>query len=162
ELERGNLDRRRAGRDDERLRGRDRLGGAFRGLHLDGARAGHARRAHDELDAVALEETAYAAGQLLDDAALPVLHLHDVDFDALGEDAHARAVVLHLLVGVARRDERLRRDAAPVEADAADFLFLDADDLLLQLPETDRARITAGATTNHNHIAGSVRHLGAL
>ena len=53
-------------------------------------------------------------------------------------DAHRRAV-LGLLVEVGRGDERLGRDAAPVEADAADLFLLDAGDLLLELAEPDGA-----------------------
>ena len=158
ELERRDLDRRGAGRDDDRLRRLDRLGATFVGLHFDGARSRDARVAHHELDAVALEEAADAAGQLLDDAALPLLHLEDVHADTVRHDAHRRAVVLHLLVGVAGADERLRRHAAPVEADAADLLFFNADDFLLQLAETDRTAVAAGAAADHHHIAGSLRH----
>ncbi len=69
-----------------------------------------------------------------------------------------RALVLHLLVGVAGADEGLRRDAAPVEADAADLFLLDADDLLLQLAEPDRTSVAARTTADHHHIAGSLRH----
>src|SRR5262249_1287776 len=102
---------------------------------------------------------ANAAGELLDDAVLPLLHLRNVDANSVGDDAHPRAVILHLLVSVAGADERLGRHAPPVEANAADLFLLDADDLLLQLSAPNRADIAARAATDHHHVAGSLRHL---
>ena len=115
------------------------------------------RLAVEELDAVALEERADAAGELLDDAVLPVLQLVRVDARVVDQKAEAGAA-LHLLEGVARRDDGLARHAAPVEAHAADFLLLDAEDLLLELSEADRAGIAAGSAADDDRVVGLVGH----
>ena len=68
------------------------------------------------------------------------------------------APCLDLLEGVARRDDGLARHAAPVQAHAADLVLLDAEDLLLQLPEADGAGVAAGAAADHDRVVGLVGH----
>src|SRR5262249_27621261 len=143
--EAGDLGRPRAGRDDDVLG--DERGGAGRALDDDtmavGAGLAEARLAHDDLGAVALEQGLDAAGQLVDDAALPGLQLLHVD-GRLGGDRDAELVgVADLLERLGRVDDRLRRDAADVQADAAHVLALDDARLDLELPEPDAGRVPA-------------------
>ena len=90
-------------------------------------------RAVDDLDAVALEQRADAAGQLVDDAALPRLQLLHVE-RGLARDRDAEVVgVAHLLEHLRGVNDGLRRDAPDVEADAAHVLALDDGGLDLEL-----------------------------
>src|SRR5690606_5936105 len=91
EIEAGDDDRPRAGGEDDAL-GDDAGGVAAVFDDHDVAvavAALEARRADGELGAVGLEELLDAAGELADDAALPLLHLLHVDRRrALDGDAH--------------------------------------------------------------------------
>src|ERR1035438_7792400 len=121
-----------AARDDDRLGRLDDLRRAFAGLHGDGLGAGDAGVAVEKVDPVGLEERPDAARELLDDALFPVLELVRVDARVVDHEAERRAA-LHLLEGVARGDDGLAWDAPPVEANAAHFVFFDAEHLLLEL-----------------------------
>jgi hypothetical protein len=157
ELERRDLDGRAARRDHDRLRRVDRFGRALARLHSDLLRRDERRLSVEEVDAIAAEEPLHATSELLDDAVFPILHLVRVHADVVRHETDRRAV-LRLLERVRRRDERLARHAAPVEAHAADLFFFDAEDFLLELPETDGAPVPAGAATDHDHVVRFVRH----
>ncbi|MNS79727.1 hypothetical protein D3C72_1133890 [compost metagenome] len=53
---------------------------------------------------------------------------------------------------LARLQQGLGRDAAPVQADAAQVLALDDGDLQAQLAGADRRDVTAGARTDDDEI----------
>ena len=144
DLEAGDLDRQRAGGDDDVL-GLDDVGRAAVGV-LDPDRAGadELGRAVDVGRAVALDQALDAGRQLLDDPGLPGLHRLHVDGGALEGDPHRRAV-LRLVIELGRRDQRLRGDAADVEADAAGLVLLDDHRVDAELGEADRAGVAAGA-----------------
>ena len=48
--------------------------------------------------------------------------------------------------------QRFGRNAAPVQADAADLVAIDADDFLAELPEPDRGVIAAGAGADDDRV----------
>ncbi|KAK4045465.1 hypothetical protein OUZ56_033089 [Daphnia magna] len=155
ELEGRDFDGRRAGRDDDVLR-REALRGAVGRTDFNGVFVDNTGISRFKFDAVAAEEAADAAGHLLDDAGLPLLHLRRLDGDRPFELEPHRPGDVELFVGVARRDERLRGDAAPVQTDAADFLFFHTEDLQLQLAKADRADVPAGTAANDDGVVGFV------
>src|SRR5690606_2225421 len=120
---------------------------ALLGLHLDGLAVDELGAALQQLGTVALQQAAHPRGQLLDDAVLPILHLVGIDADTRHVDAMGSdGLSLGIEVGV--RDQRLRRNATPVEADAADLFFFDAQGLLPQLTQADGAYVSARTTTH--------------
>src|SRR5204863_6060851 len=71
---------------------------------------------------------------------------------------NAQPVVLEVLrrVRVLRGlEERLRRDASPVEAHAAELLLLDTNCLLPQVLRADRGDIPAWTRADHAHVVAS-------
>jgi len=54
-----------------------------------------------------------------------------------------------------RADEGLRGDATPVQAHAADLVLLDADDLLFELAEANRAPVAAGSGADDDGVRRS-------
>ena len=88
---------------------------------LDRALAGQPGAALDPVDLVLLEEQLDAAGQPLDDLVLAGLHLGHVEADGRLTDRQPPVLpVLRDLERVRVLEERLGRDAAPVEAGAAE------------------------------------------
>ena len=70
--------------------------------------------AENQLGAVGLEQLLNPAGELLDDARLPRLHLADIDARGLGHlDAHVLGMA-QLVEGLGRVDQGLGRNAAHV------------------------------------------------
>ena len=160
ELEARDLDRARAGRDHDVV-GLNRRLAAVRGGQLDGVARGQARHARAVVAAVRLEQDLDAAGELADDLGLPALHLDHVDADVVREDADVAAVA-ELVVGLGRVDQRLGRDAADIQADAARLVALDHHRLLLELPQPDAGDIAARACSDHQRFDVDllVRHDG--
>ena len=70
----------------------------------------------------------------------------------LAAEAELRAVVLDQLDQVGVGQEGLGRDAAPVEADAAQLVALDAEHALLELGGADRAGVTRGPAADHHNV----------
>ena len=60
--------------------------------------------------------------------------------------------VLHQLADLGRAQQRLGRDAAPVQADAAQMLALDQRRLHAELGRADRRDIAAGAAADHDEV----------
>ena len=120
-------------------------------LHLDGALVDELSAPLDERRAVRLQQLADAARHLLDDAVLPVLHLVRIDRRAGDGDAGV-GHVMRLREKVRVRNQRLGRDAAPVDAHAADFFLLDAGDFEAELTGADGARVAAGSTAENDDI----------
>ncbi|MCY1533814.1 hypothetical protein D9M68_691620 [compost metagenome] len=109
--------------------------------------------------AVGLEQGGDAAGQVLDDVGLALDHRRNVDGDAFGFDAVDLKGFLGFVVLVGAVQQRLGRNAADVQAGAAEsdlaFLadvLLDTSGLQAELGGTDGGNVTAGAGTNHNHV----------
>ncbi len=59
---------------------------------------------------------------------------------------------VHQVKHLGRPQHRLGRDAAPVQADAAQVLALNDGDLLAKLAGTDGGNIAAGACADHDHV----------
>ncbi len=115
----------RAGGDDDRLGGQ--LIGALVGLDGDLALAGQPGLAHDHGDLVLLEQMPDAARKLLGHPARARHHGVEVIADAIGLQPEFLGAV-HQVEHFRGPQQRLGRDAAPVEADAAQMLALDAGD----------------------------------
>ena len=99
-----------------------------------------------------LSSPAEALDDAVDDAAAVVLDLLEVEIDVAEPHAELREVALRVVVGVRRLDHRLGRDAADVEARAANRhrllaayrrRLLDDDDGRTQLRGADRRWIAA-------------------
>ncbi|MNE01767.1 hypothetical protein D3C80_942170 [compost metagenome] len=109
--------------------------------------------------AVGLEQGGDAAGQVLDDGVLAANHRRYVDADALGFDAVDFEAFVSLMVLVGAVQQRLRRNAADVQAGAAQsglailvLVLLDAGGLETELGCLDGGNVAAGARTNHYHV----------
>src|SRR5262249_37220364 len=122
------------------------------GAHLDAAalarrhrervRAGQLRRALDDLDLAALEQRLHPAGELLHDPLLALEQPAPVDLGLADLDAELLGA-LDLLEEVGADDPRLGRDAAPVEARAAQLVLFDHRGLEAELRGADRGNVTA-------------------
>jgi len=87
------------------------------------------------------------------DAARPLHHRCYVRRDIVGGEAIILGM-LHIMVDFGGAQQRLGRDTAPVEADAAQQFALDDGDLQAKLRSPDRRDIAAGAGTEHDEIIG--------
>ena len=116
------------------LVGRDDLGGAELRAHL-----------------VFSEQALDALVQLPGDVAAALDHLGEIP-GRLAAVAEVRAVVLDQLDQVGVGQERLGRDAAPVQADAAELVALDAEDPLLELGGADRAGVAGRPAADHDDV----------
>src|SRR5262245_20010387 len=110
------------------------------------------RPAHP-LDLVLLEEAGDALREAAHDAVLPGHHRRQVELDA----AHLHTVrgerAPHLPVVLARVEERLRRDAADVEARPAERrVLLDARDPHAELRGADRGDVAAGPGADDDEV----------
>jgi hypothetical protein len=85
------------------------------------------------------------------------MQLADIDGGTSNGDAH-RVAVQHLVVLLGGVDQRLGRDAADVEADAADGLFLDADDFFTQLTCANGCDIAARPRANDSNLGANGFH----
>src|SRR5438067_1774461 len=77
-----------------------------------------------------------------------------IDADATGGNRKAPVLrVLHDLQRMRVFEQRLRRNAAPIQAGAAQrFLLLDDGRLEPELRGADRGDVAAGAGADHNHV----------
>ena len=127
--------------------------GNHRGHSRASAARVHPRGALEVVRPGAFQQRAHAVVELRDDAVFPVLQRVRIERHALHLDADGRRL-LGALELPGRLDQRLRRDAAPVEAHAAGLVLLDAHRLLAELPEPDGARVAAGAAADHDRVVG--------
>ena len=98
----------------------------------------------EKLHAVGFEERLDAADVCVHDVGLELRNAFALDF-GLGNFQADRAGALDVTNDFADVQQRFGRNAAPVEADAADLVAVDADDFLAELPEPDRDVIAARA-----------------
>jgi hypothetical protein len=117
------------------------------------ARRGQYAGAHVHGDLVLLHQVRDALIELLRHAARALHHGLQVGADLVG-DQPVILGVLHVVEDLGRAEQRLGRDAAPVEADAAQQLALDDRRLETQLRGADRRHIAAGARAEHDHVIG--------
>ena len=148
-----------AGGDDDVLAlQHPRLAAVLRG-DLDGVGAGKARRAQHVLDLVLLEQEGDALGQVVNHLVLARKHGVEVGFDAADLDAVVGELVGGRLEVMRRLQQRLRRDAADVEAGAAERRpLLDAGHPHAELRRADRGDIAARAGADDDDIVAVVAH----
>src|SRR5690606_9064401 len=132
----------RTGSDDDVLGGQ-RLG-TLLALHLERVGALEGAGAEVDRDLVLLHQVRDALVELLGHAAAALHHRLEIGLDPLRNEAVVLRV-LHLVIDLGRAQQRLRRDAAPVEADTAEQLALDDRRLQPELRRADRRDIAAGA-----------------
>ena len=119
----------------------------------DLARRGDAAPALEPVDLVLLEQEFDALGVLADHVVLVGQHLFPVDLGRRALQAHLFEIVLRLVQLVAGVQQRLGRDAAHVQAGAAQgFAPLDAGGFQAQLGAADRGDIAAGAGADDDDI----------
>jgi hypothetical protein len=94
---------------------------------LDGLAVDDFGPAVDDLDLVLFQQRGDAGGQAIDDAVLPLDALADVEGRRRNADAQCRmlVVVLRLVKLLGHMDQRLGRNAADVQAGAAQRLAFD-------------------------------------
>ena len=136
------VDGRRTGGDYDVLRD-DSLRRAVGELDLELGRRFERRLAFDELHAVGFEERLDAVDVGVHDVALEFRNCLALDF-GLGHAQSDRVRALDVTDHLADVQERFGRNASPIEADAADLVAVDADDLFAELPEANRNVIAAG------------------
>ena len=148
----GHAARLRAGRDDDLLARGERLLLPLGDLDL--ALAGQPSAALDPVDLVLLEQQLDAAGEALDDLVLAGVHLGHVDADGGLADRQAPLLpVLRDLQRVRVLEQRLGRNAAPVQAGAAEHRrALDDRGLQAELRGADRGHVAAGARADHYDV----------
>ena len=151
--------RRRAGRDDRGSEADDLflpglvLGIAARQFHLEVVGSDEAAVAAHDRDLAHLRHGAQPAGELADHLVLVCSQLVEVHLGCTELDTEAGKMggLVH-----DRRDmqQRFRRDAADVQADAAQRrVTLHQDDLLSQVRCAKRCRVAARPRAEHQHIA---------
>ena len=142
--------RRGAGGDDD-LVGFDDLCLAVR-RDGDLAPALEGGSASEEGDLVGLDQLGDAVAQLGDDIVLALLHRGEIGHGrAGGLDAEAGRRLDHVQ-DFSAGQQRLGRDAAPVEAGAAEKFLLDQRDLRAILRRPDRGHIAARSSANHGDV----------
>ncbi len=140
-----------------RARGNDALAEADRrasslAFHRQRVRVDKPRRAVHDLHLALPGQRAEAIGELLHDAALPVAQLVEIDRRLAEVDAELGRLP-GLLDHARRVQQRLRRDAADVEADAAERRpALDQRDVHSEIGGAKSGRIAAGSRSDHNEI----------
>src|SRR5690554_60533 len=110
--------------------------------------------------AIRLEQIGNTASQLLNDAGFTLHHLRHIDINTLGHDTHGRVIVAGFLKLVSHLKQSLGRDAAHVQAGAAQNLAfavfagpgLNTGRFQAELCRLDSSNVTAGACTNDNNI----------
>ena len=138
-----------AGGEDDVLRGQ--FLPPLVGLDGDLAGRGDRRLAHHHLHLVLLEKVADAGVELFRDAARAFHHGVDVIADPVGLKPEFLGPV-HQVKDFGRPQQRLRRDAAPVQANAAQMFALNDCGLQPQLRRADRRDIAPRPRADHDHI----------
>ena len=132
------------------------------GFQLDGlvalldrqlALAGQRTEALDHRDLVLLHQAFDAGIELPRHLAAAIDDLAKVEADIVRLQPIGIGVG-HIVIDLRRAQQRLGRDAAPVEADAAQSFTLDDRDLHAQLAGADRRDIAAGAGAEDDEIVG--------
>ena len=149
----GNFNRARARRQDDRL-GFD-PDQACGGLHLAGLGVEKLRPSDQRANTRPFQQGPHAAVQLGDDRILPGDGLSEIELGRRRQGhAHDRLFrrLGHGVIGFGGMDQRLGRNAAAIEAGAAQSPLLDQDDIQPQLTRPDRGHIAAGAASDHQHL----------
>ncbi len=120
--------------------------------HGDASRAGEPAEPGGDVHPILLHQVRHAVGRLPDDLLLVLQGGRHVQTDLARRDADLGSV-LGLLEEIGRVEERLRRDAAPERADAAQpRLLLDDQDRQAQLRGPDRGDVAAGSRADDDEV----------
>ena len=152
------LTRPRAGGDDD-VFGGQRLG-ALVGFDLDLAFARELGLAHDRGDFVLFKQALDAAIHLRRDAARALDDGVEIKADVARRQTEFLGAV-HLVIDLGRAQQRLRRDAAPVQTNPAQIFALDTGHLEPQLRRTNGGHIATRAGPYHDEVERCVRHGGS-
>src|ERR1043166_9063669 len=161
-LDAGQHARTRAGRDDDVLRligpGAERALGPL-ALRLHGDLAGRIDRrvAPDHGDLVLAHQKADAVVEALRYRTRALDHRLRVVADLLGREAVVLRV-LHVVKDFRRAQQRLGRDAAPVEADAPEIIALDDCGFETELRRPDRSYVAARTGPDDDDVETGVGH----
>ena len=129
-------------------------------LHLDLAGSDDAPGALKGLDLVLLEQKLDALHVGLDILLLEFEQGRQLDARLADLDAHLREARAGFFVELRRVQQRLRRDAADIEAGPAEGgVFLDHGGFQTELRRPNGADIAAGTGTNDDEIVGHDNHL---
>ncbi len=130
----------------------------FPGRSGDGhlARLGDRRLTPDDVDLVLLQQEADALVELAGDAARALDDGANIEADLLRRQAVIGGM-LHVMVDLGGAQQRLGRDAAPVEADAAEMLALDDGGLEAELGGADGGDVAARPAADDDHVI-DIRH----
>src|SRR6185312_1775374 len=110
-------------------------------------------------DLVLVEQEFDALGEVGDDLVLAAHHRRQIDGGAIDLDSVRREPVRRLLVEVRGLQQRLRRDAADIEAGAAErAALLHAGRLKPKLRRADGADIAAGSAADDDEVELSICH----
>src|SRR5262249_50142052 len=121
-----------------------------------------------DLDAMALEQRADAAGQPADDAILPFDGARKLDGRPFDLDAERRLARLGdgLMISVGGVDQRLGGDATDIEAGAAQpavtSALLDQHDIEAELAGADGRDIAAGPAAHDQNLGCDLGHVTPL
>ena len=150
---------RHGARCDDHVGCRDRLPAAVRRGHFHLAILQQLAGTVQRRDLVAFEEEADAAGELFDDLVLAADHRRDVDRSALGRDAVHVEMLRQVPELLGRIEQRFGRNAADVEARAAERglavladPLVDAGNLEPELRRPDGRVVTGGAGTDDDYV----------
>ena len=161
DLDAGQAGRFRAGRDQDAagLQGARRRAAVGRfDRHLAGG--GDARGAADSLDPVLLQQKRNALGQPVDDVVLARQHDTEVEPHIVGHHAMGAEPVTRLGIIRGRLQQRLGRDAADIQAGAAEGCApVHAGDRHAELGGADGADIPGRTAADDDEIVGRIRHV---
>src|SRR5262249_47558437 len=107
------------------------------------------RGALDVRDLVLAEQEADALADLVGDVAAALDDRREIGAHALDDDTEL-AGALRVLEDLGALEQRLGRDAAPVETDPTELCALDACGLQLELRGADRGDVAAGSRADHD------------
>ena len=138
------------------------------GLDPAGLAVDHHAVSLQDLDPVALQQSADAAGEAADNAVLPLDGAREVDGRPLDPQPEGRRLGLRgrVRVGVGRMDDCLRRNAADIEAGAAEpaiqAALLHQHDIEAELAGAYGRDIAAGAAAQDQNLGNDLGHLTPL
>src|SRR5690606_16603711 len=138
---------------------------AVRALDFDAAAFEEPPVTLERRDARRLEQRLDPGGQLPHDRALALEHLADVHRERAYADAVRGKLRLRAMVELGRFEQRLRRDAADVQARAAERIaavrrrpFVDASSLEAELSRSYRRGIAGRSAADHDDVEFLVCH----
>ncbi len=114
-----------------------------------------------DVDAVLLHQVAHAVAQPFRNGARARHHLLQVEADVGGAEAEL-VQVAEQMSNLRDAQQRLGRDAAPVEADAPEVLALDERRLHAELASPDRRHVAARTAADDEQVVCRLRHRRSL